>query len=88
MAETKLFNVMVTADELQALRHYREVREGENVNEVSALVLEALRKPPVTFLLERWGNGVITLRIEFENRRVKYVTPFVEGPRLKAGREI
>lgn len=88
MAEAKLFNVMVTGDEMQALQHYREIRNGETVNEISALVLEALRKPPIALLLERWTNGVITLRIEVENRRVKYVTPFVEGPRLKAGREI
>ena len=89
MSTAILYTVQVTSEEMALLERHRELGPHKiGSEEVVQAVAEALRQPHVALLLERWENGVIFLKIEFENKRVKYVTPKVEGPRLKAGRDI
>lgn len=82
------YTVQVTADELEVLRQYRRATDDRlPADEVIERVVEALRQPLIYRLLQDWFNGAITLRIEFQNKRVTYVKPLVEGC-WKTGREI
>lgn len=83
------YTVQVTAEELDALQQYRAARDGGSaVCDVVERVSEALRKPAIACLFPNWRNGTIIIQIDFENGKVKYVTPTVKGPRMKVGIEI